>query len=459
MARYFGTDGVRGVANKELSCELAFALGVAAVKHLGTTLVMGRDTRRSGSMLEAALVSGITAAGGNVLLAGIIPTPAVAYLTHELGAAGGVVISASHNPPEYNGIKLFDAQGFKLSAALEEAVEQELCRLLESPEALQGAMVVGEAIGMVEVITNATEKYVDYATQSILKRVANLEGVKIAVDCGHGASVLTTPEAFVRCGAEVVSINTQFTGDDINVNCGSTHLGPLKELVQRSGADVGIAHDGDADRVIAVDAEGNEIDGDFIEMICACDMMQRGALPHNTIVSTVMCNMGLTKAATERGIQVVQTAVGDSNVLAAMRESGYVLGGEQSGHTIFLDYNTTGDGLITALQLLAVMKDSNKSLAELAQVMHKYPQELINVKLADDKLAFVRTSLSDDEALTCKIAEAEQALEACGGGRVLLRASGTEPLIRVMVEASTQAYAQEYATILATYVREHYGYE
>ena len=457
MVRYFGTDGVRGVVNKDLTCEIAFALGIAAAEHLGQKLVIGRDTRRSGPLLEEALVSGITATGACALLAGIIPTPAVAYLTRALEASGGVVISASHNPPEYNGLKLFDADGFKLSSELEEAIEKRLGELLENPLALKEAMEAGGTAELLFPIDDAHARYIEHAIKSISDRVSDLSGLKIAVDCGHGASVFTTPEALMRCNAEVVSTNIQFTGDDINVNCGSTNLSPLKKLVADTQADVGIAHDGDADRVIAVDANGNELDGDFIKMICAQDMMQRGALPSHTIVSTIMCNLGLIKAAAEHGIEVVQTAVGDSNVLAAMREGGYILGGEQSGHMIFLEHNTTGDGLITALQLFAIMKKQNKSLSELAKVMRKYPQKLINVRVATEKLSTVRDGLDKDRELAHEIMKTEEALVASGAGRVLLRASGTEPLIRVMVEAATEADAQEYATILAAYVQAHYG--
>ncbi|MCL2757318.1 MAG: phosphoglucosamine mutase, partial [Coriobacteriia bacterium] len=370
MTRYFGTDGVRGIANKELTCELAFALGVAAVEILGKRLVIGRDTRRSGMMLEAALVAGITAAGGDAYTAGVVPTPAVAFLTYTIGAAGGVVISASHNPPEYNGIKFFDAQGFKPSCDLEEAIDQRLHILFTDKAVLMGALCTGADIGLVYPIPDAVELYVAHTIKSVSGRIGDLSGLTIAVDCGHGASALTTPQALTRLNAQVISINTDYNGDDINVKCGSTHLEQLIELVALTHADIGVAHDGDADRIMTVDAYGNVIDGDFIEMICARDMLEHGALASNTIVGTVMSNLGLMKAAEELNIRVIQTAVGDSNVLAAMREGGYLLGGEQSGHLIFLEHNTTGDGLITALQVLAIMKTSGKSLNELSQVMH-----------------------------------------------------------------------------------------
>ncbi|MCL1890778.1 MAG: phosphoglucosamine mutase [Coriobacteriia bacterium] len=457
MTRYFGTDGVRGVVNKELTCELAFALGVVAAETFKGRIIVGRDTRRSGAMLEAALISGITAAGGDAMTAGIVPTPAVSYLMRAFEAAGGAVISASHNPPEYNGIKFFDAGGFKPSPELEERIEKRLHELLENKNTLEAALAGSTEIGRVYPIPDAAERYITHALESITPRVENLKGLRVAVDCGHGAAALTTPQALARLKAKVSSINTSFDGNDINVGCGSTHLDQIKQLVAFSKADIGIAHDGDADRVIAIDAHGNEIDGDFIEMICACDLLERNALPDNTVVSTVMCNLGFTKAAAEQGIKVVQTAVGDSNVLAAMREGGYVLGGEQSGHMIFLEHNTTGDGLITALQILAIMKSQGKSLEELAQVMRKYPQELINVHLGKSKDEVAHIDLGEDTELAKSIAAIEEELAEAGGGRVLVRPSGTEPLIRVMVEAATEADAQKYASALAAEIQHRYG--
>lgn len=457
MTRYFGTDGVRGVANKELTTEVAFALGLAAVEMLGSPLVIGRDTRRSGTMLESALVAGITAAGGDALLAGIIPTPAVAYLTSSLAAAGGIVISASHNPPIYNGIKFFDARGFKLSAELEETFEQRLVELLDDEEKRTSTLVSADAIGTAQVIERAAERYIEHALQSISAVTPDLEGLTIVVDCGHGASSVSTPQAFARLKARVHTINNDVDGDAINVNCGSTKLDPLMQLVSEVNADIGIAHDGDADRIIAVDANAKEIDGDYIEIICAQALKEQGALPHNTVVSTVMANLGFTKAARELGIDVIQTAVGDSNVLAAMREGGFILGGEQSGHMIFLEHNTTGDGLITALQLLAIMKAKGKSLSELAQVMQKYPQVLINVRIAEGVDREELKMLKEDSELKGAIEHSECELEAAGGGRVLIRPSGTEPLIRVMVEAATDADAQKHAVALADILERRFG--
>ena len=457
MTRYFGTDGVRGIANKELTCEVAFALGIAAAELLGSPLVVGRDTRRSGAMLESALVAGITAAGSDTWLAGIVPTPAVAFLAKTLNTAGGVVISASHNAPEYNGIKFFDGSGFKASSALEDAFERRLCALLENNTALREALVTGNNIGVARLLDNAVERYIEHTLSTIAERVSDLSGITIAVDCGHGASSYTTPQALMRLNARVIPINTDFTGDDINVACGSTHLDSLIQLVRSVHADIGIAHDGDADRVIMIDASGAVIDGDFIEIICAQDLKERAALPRNTVVSTVMCNLGFIKAAEELNINVIQTVVGDSNVLSAMREGNYVLGGEQSGHMIFLEHNTTGDGLVTALQLLAVMKTQNKSLSELAQVMKKYPQALINVRVADTISREKLLSLDIASEFGKEIAETKKTLQENGGGRVLVRVSGTEPLIRVMIEAATEEYARYHAVVLAEMIKRRYG--
>lgn len=447
MGRYFGTDGVRGIANTELTCKMAYILGETAVELLGNTLVIGRDTRRSGTMLEAALVAGITSAGGDALLAGVIPTPAVALLTRELGAQGGVVISASHNPPEYNGIKFFDAQGFKLSRELEDAFEARLqAGVKRTDEPSPSSPPTGAAVGISRPIEDAAERYVSHAVETVRSQGIDFAGLTVAVDCGHGASFYTTPEALRLLGAEVIAINTDFDGDDINCGCGSTHLEQLKAAVVKNGADAGIAHDGDADRMLAVDAAGNELDGDFIEAICALDFARQNKLPQNTVVSTVMCNLGFVTAMREHNIEVIQTDVGDSNVLAAMRGGGYVIGGEQSGHMIFLDYNSTGDGLVTALQLLATVRRSGQSLAQLSQVMTRYPQVLINVKGVD------KTRFHASSVLKQAIEDAETRLGT--EGRVLLRPSGTEPLIRVMVEAKEERTAREEAEWLAAVVEQ-----
>jgi phosphoglucosamine mutase len=458
MTRFFGTDGVRGIANQELTCEMAYVLGRAAVELLGGRLVIGRDTRRSGPMLEAALIAGITSAGGDALLAGIIPTPAVALLTRELNASGGVVISASHNPPEYNGIKFFNAEGFKLTREQEDAFEEQLQRLSRPslsqpcpsvPTPAPSPNPIGAAVGTVIPLEDASERYVAHAVEVVHGQGFDLAGLHIAVDCGHGASFATTPEALRRLGATVTAINTDFDGNNINVGCGSTHLEQLKALVAETGADLGIAHDGDADRVLALDEAGNELDGDFIEAICALDLKEQGRLARNTVVTTVMCNLGFTRAMRQQGIEVIQTAVGDSNVLAAMREGGYVIGGEQSGHMIFLEHNSTGDGLVTALQLLVALRRAAVPLSSLAQVMTRYPQVLINVKVSD------QAGFAGSKAIAQAVREAEGRLGE--QGRVLLRPSGTEPLIRVMIEATEEHVAQGEAEHLASVVAQELG--
>ncbi|MDR3037593.1 MAG: phosphoglucosamine mutase [Coriobacteriales bacterium] len=455
MTRYFGTDGVRGIANKELTCEMAFTLGKAAVELLGPRLVLGRDTRRSGPMLEAALVAGITSAGGDALLAGIVPTPTVALLVRELAAAGGVVISASHNAPEYNGIKFFDAEGYKLARELEDAFEARLQGgrvkgTYNSTSPLTPAEPpVGAAVGSSYVVEDAAERYIARAVELMREQGIDLSGLKVAVDCGHGASYHTTPEALRRLGAVVEAINTDFDGNDINVGCGSTHLEQLKELVAKTGAHVGIAHDGDADRMLALDEVGNELDGDVIEAICALDLKARGRLAHDTVVSTVMCNLGFIAAMRDNGIEVVQTAVGDSNVLAAMREGGYSIGGEQSGHMILLEQNSTGDGLATALQLLATMRRSGLSLSKMSTGIAKYPQIIENVKVSN------REGFEASEPIRRAVEETTARLGS--QGRVLLRPSGTEPLVRVMVEAQDEQTVRLEAKRLAAVVAQELG--
>ncbi len=453
MARLFGTDGVRGVANTELDCQLAYRLGQAAAVFMGKTIVVGKDTRKSGDMLEAAVVAGVTSAGGDVLLADIIPTPGVALLTRELRADGGIVISASHNPPEYNGIKFFDAQGYKLPDAVEDEIEGfinagglegAVARACEQGE--EASMPVGDAVGAAIRLEDACQIYIDHAVESIKAQGIDFSGMRIALDAGHGASSLTSSFALEALGAEVTVINDDFDGTDINVDCGSTHLGPLSELMRETGADVGIAHDGDADRVMLMAPGGIEIDGDMVEAVCALDMKQRGCLPHDTVVSTVMANLGLTHAMRDAGIEVVQTKVGDRYVLECMREHGYAIGGEQSGHMIMLDYNSTGDGLMTACQFLAAVRRSGKPVAEAIKVMTRFPQTLINVRVKD------KHALEGNEPIAQAIADAEAKMG--DSGRVLVRVSGTEPLIRVMVEAEDAQMADELAHAIADTVTE-----
>ena len=458
MARLFGTDGVRGVANTELTCELAYRLGQAAVTFMGKAIVVGKDTRLSGDMLEAAMVAGITSAGGTALLAGIIPTPAVALLVRELNAAGGAVISASHNPPEYNGIKLFDAQGFKLPDEVEDRIErfvkagglEGVIALTNSEDLGEGvpeaAMPSGPELGVAVEVEEACEMYIEHAVSSIRSQGMDFTGMTIALDTGHGASSLTSPAALRRLGAEVIVINDDFDGNDINVNCGSTHLGPLRELMEETGADVGIAHDGDADRVMLMTPEGEEIDGDVVEAVCALDMKERGLLSGNTAVSTVMCNLGFVHAMRDHGIDVVQTKVGDRSVLEEMRAKGYAIGGEQSGHMILLEHNSTGDGLMTAVQFLAAIKRTGKTVSEAVKVMTRFPQTLINVRVAD------KHTVSEKPAVKEAVAAAEAALGE--DGRVLLRPSGTEPVVRVMVEALKKEDADTHAKAIAAVVEQ-----
>ena len=442
--RLFGTDGVRGVANAELTPHLAFRLGCAAANLCGDRIVIGKDTRKSGDMLEAALVAGLTSSGADVYLAGVIPTPAVALLVRQLGASGGIVISASHNPPEYNGIKFFDQEGFKLPDEVEDSIEAFV-------RSNQGAddVRLGGAIGSAHAIEDARERYIEHAADTVRLEGLDFAGLKVAVDCGHGASYATTPECLRRLGADVVVTNDDWNGTDINVDCGSTHAEVIADLVKSVGADVGISHDGDADRMIAVDETGRVLDGDFVEAICARDLAERGKLSGDTVVSTVMCNLGFQRAMEQLGISVELTKVGDRYVLERMRSGGYAIGGEQSGHIIFLEHNSTGDGLVTALQLIATMRRSGKPLSELAQVMCKYPQTLINVRVTD------KHAVADNAAVVQAKAAAEDALGS--SGRVLIRPSGTEPVVRVMVEASQAAQAEEVAKELANVVEQELG--
>jgi phosphoglucosamine mutase len=444
MTRLFGTDGVRGIANRELTPELAFRLGEAAGHFLGEKgrgkIVIGKDTRRSGDMLEAALVAGVCSGGADALVCGVIPTPGVAYLTRELGADGGVVISASHNPPEYNGIKLFSRDGFKLPDELEDEIEEFTRRERDWERP------VGEHVGRVRPLADAVKRYVAHAVDSI---DVDLTGLRVAVDCGHGAGAVATPQALRELGAEVIALNCDWNGMDINVGCGSTDLGALRELVSMHGVDMGIAHDGDADRVLALDETGAEIDGDVIMAICATHLAERGALPGPTVVATVMSNLGFEVAMRERGISVIKTKVGDRYVLEQMQSSGAVLGGEQSGHIIFMQHNTTGDGLVTALQLAAVMRQTGRPLSDLASVMRRYPQVMRNVHVAD------RALLATSAAVAGEIRATEA--ELGDSGRVLVRASGTEPLVRVMVEAAEEEIAASLVERLVAVVQKELG--
>ena len=444
MARMFGTDGVRGVANTDLTCPLAFRLGQAAVRFQGPRIIVGKDTRLSGDMLEAAVCAGITSMGGTALLAGVIPTPAIALLANQLECDGGVMISASHNPPEYNGIKLFDGKGFKLPDEVEDQIQAAI-----EADTIDDDRPAGDAVGTIEEVADAVERYVQHAVESIKSQGVDFAGMKIALDCGHGASCVSSPEALRRLGADVHVMNDTYNGVDINVQCGSTNLDPLKAFVAEIGADAGIAHDGDADRVMLVDSRGNEIDGDMMEAVLALDMKKRGCLPGNVAVSTVMCNLGFVNYMKANGVEVQQTKVGDRYVLERMREKGYGIGGEQSGHLILLEYNSTGDGLMTAVQTLASMRRLGLTADQAAELYVHYPQELITVRVYD----FEAVNTND------AIQTAKKAAEAAMGetGRVLLRPSGTEPVVRVMVEAASDEDAKRHCREIADVVIAQLG--
>jgi len=435
----FGTDGIRGLANVDLTAELALDVAVAAAHILVENsndrprAIVGQDSRASGEFLEAAVVAGLTSAGVDVYRVGVVPTPAVAYLVASTGADLGVMISASHNPMPDNGIKLFQRGGEKLADDVEALVEARIGEPWQRP--------TGAAVGRVINDDQLVNKYIEHLLSTI---DVSLSGLKVVVDCANGASSFTAPVALSRAGAEVIAIANTPDGWNINDGVGSTHLDFLRNSVLKNGADVGIAHDGDADRCLAIDATGAEIDGDVIMAILANGFKAQGKLRANTIVGTVMSNLGFMQAMAEAGIEVVTTAVGDRYVLEAMLQSDFNLGGEQSGHVIMRDHANTGDGLLTALQLLAEVKRSGQTLQELSRVMVRFPQVLINVKnVAKERLAS-STAIAD----AVKAAEAELG----SSGRVLLRASGTEPLVRVMVEAQSDAVAQDVATKLAQVV-------
>jgi len=433
----FGTDGVRGVAGVELTADLAFNLSTAAASVLADlgefaghrpTAIVGQDSRASGQYLEEAICRGLSSAGIDVYRVGILPTPAISFLVKDRGADLGVMISASHNPASDNGIKFFDRTGSKLADQIEAKIESVLGQIVES----------SNGVGSVIEDLGAKESYI----QNLLKSLdGNLSGLKVVVDCANGAASFVAPELLKRAGAEVIAISASPNGLNINDNCGSTHLENLIAKVRSEGADIGIAHDGDADRVLAIDDKGSVIDGDFILGILAQDM----ELPTKTVVGTVMTNLGLIKALEEKGIKFIATAVGDRYVLEEMLAGGHLLGGEQSGHIIMSKYANTGDGLLTALQLISKLKKSGKSASELASFMKRYPQVLINVS------GVAKEKLSSNQVISKAVVDVQQRLG--DKGRVLLRASGTEALIRVMIEAQELSLAQELASELATLVK------
>ncbi|TDC45515.1 phosphoglucosamine mutase [Jiangella ureilytica] len=444
MARLFGTDGVRGLANSDLTAELALDLSVAAAHVLGEigafgsgrrpVAVVGRDPRASGEFLEAAVVAGLASAGTDVLKVGVLPTPAVAFLTGMLDADLGVMLSASHNPMPDNGIKFFAKGGQKLDDAIEDAIEARLREPWNRP--------TGAEVGRVHEHPEGVETYISHIVGTA---PARLDGLRVVVDCAHGAAYRAAPEALRRLGADVTAVCAEPDGLNINHNCGSTHLDVVAAEVVAAGADVGIAHDGDADRCLAVDATGEVVDGDQILAVLALAMRAQGTLRRGSVVSTVMSNEGFRLAMRREGINVFDTAVGDRYVLEAMKAGGYNLGGEQSGHVVMLDHGTTGDGVLTAVHLLAQVASTGTSLAELASVVQRLPQVLVNVKGVD------KSRVALDEGVKTAVAEAETELGATG--RVLLRPSGTEPVVRVMVEAATHDQAESVARRLAATVQ------
>ena len=445
MSRMFGTDGVRGIANKELTSELAYNLGRAGAYVLTKgshkpKILVGKDTRISGDMLEAALVAGILSVGAEAIVLGVIPTPAVAHLTRKYNADAGVMISASHNPVEYNGIKFFDNNGYKLPDELEDKIQAVIeggCSEVPSP--------IGTEIGKEIVSETALQDYVDFAKSTISTK---LEGLKIALDCANGAAYKAAVTAFKDLGAEVLVINNTPDGTNINEKCGSTHPEKLMEYVVKEGCHAGFAFDGDADRCFAVDEKGNLVNGDFILTLCGKHLKETKKLKDDTIVVTVMSNLGLNIACDELGINTIKTKVGDRYVLEEMIKGNYVLGGEQSGHIIFLDYNTTGDGLVTALQIATILKEENKSLSELCSIMKELPQVLANAKVPNEK----KNIYLEDEEIKAEINRIEELLH--GKGRVLIRPSGTEPLVRVMLEGENQEEIDKLAHNLADMIVE-----
>ena len=449
MGKFFGTDGVRGVANTELTGKLAYQLGQAGAYVLTKEtkrqpkIIVARDTRISGTMLEAALVGGICSVGAKAISIGVVPTPAVAYLVRELGADAGVMISASHNPLEFNGIKFFNSEGYKLRDELEDEIENLILTRSDNIP-----MPTGENVGTWDMDHSVIEKYIDFVCNTI---PGDLKGLKVLVDCANGAASEVAPIALERLGADIEIIHHKPNGININKLCGSTHMGDLQSQVVGRGMQAGIAFDGDADRCLAVDEKGIMIDGDQILSIVGLDMKACGTLKRDTIVATVMSNLGFTIMSKEKDINLIQTRVGDRYVLEKMLKHGYNLGGEQSGHVIFLDHNTTGDGLITAIQLLYVMKKTGKPLSELKECMQIFPQVLVNAHVKNEnKYAYL-----DEPEIQAAIEALEEKFK--GEGRVLIRPSGTEPLVRVMIEGKDKAVIEEEAKKLATFIEEKCG--
>ncbi|NMB34577.1 MAG: phosphoglucosamine mutase [Clostridium sp.] len=446
MGRLFGTDGVRGVANLELTAGMAYKLGQAGayvlageVKHKPKILI-GMDTRISGDMLEASLVAGVCSVGAEAICLGITPTPAVAYLTRLYKADAGVVISASHNSYEFNGIKFFNCEGYKLSDALEEKIES---LILDDPTDLR--LPIGGEIGRRKNINSSDEDYINFIKDTLK---GDLNGLKVAIDCANGAAYRVAPKVLREMGATVYVINDMPNGVNINDNCGSTHMEALKDYVKDVGADLGLAFDGDADRVLAIDEKGEMVDGDQIMAIIGLELKREARLPKDTIVATVMSNLGLDIMAGQMEINIVKTGVGDRYVLESMLKNGYRFGGEQSGHIIFLEHNTTGDGLLTGVQLMGVLKATGKKLSHLASIMQVLPQVLRNAKVRNEN----KGKYLEDEVIYSMCKELEQ--EFHGEGRVLIRPSGTEPLVRVMIEGRDKEYITKKAIEMVKIIEE-----
>lgn len=445
MGRLFGTDGARGVANTELTCELAMNIGRAAamvlindeVEH--PTVLIGKDTRLSSDMLEGALIAGLCSVGANVMCLGVVPTPAVAYLIGKYKADAGIMISASHNPFEFNGIKIFSMDGYKLPDDLEEEIET---LVLDKKAFNIGS---GAELGKVIEANNAVDDYIEHVASTVEYR---LEGMKVAFDCANGSSSRTAEKLFTKLGAECHMLHQSPNGININDDCGSTHMESLIKYVKENKMDAGIAFDGDADRCLAVDEKGNFVDGDFIIAICAAHLKSKGKLKKNAVVGTVMTNMGFNRFCDENGMKFISTQVGDRYVLEAMKREGYNIGGEQSGHVIFLDYATTGDGQLTGAHLLSLLNERKAKLSDMSGLMKRYPQVMINVKIsADGKLHFYT-----NKEIKESIEEVEK--ELGDSGRVLVRVSGTEPLVRVMLEGENYEQITRLATQIADVVRD-----
>ncbi|HHV46524.1 MAG TPA: phosphoglucosamine mutase [Tissierellia bacterium] len=447
MGKLFGTDGIRGIANMDLTPELAFKVGRAGAYVLSKgkkgKIVVGKDTRLSGDMLEAALTAGILSTGLDVISLGVVPTPAVAYLTKKYNALAGVVISASHNPVEYNGIKFFNEEGFKLNDEIEEEIEN----YIEKDHEIPLRPIKGE-IGRTIMESDGYKHYMSHLKSTINH---DFKGLKIAVDCGNGAVFSIAPMLIRELNAEVVVINDNPNGVNINVECGSTNPSMIKSLVLETKADIGLSFDGDADRLIAVDEKGNIIDGDHILAICGTYLKEQGKLKNNTVVGTVMTNIGLDVYLKNNGMKVVKTKVGDRYVLEEMMNNGYILGGEQSGHIIFLEHSTTGDGMLTALQLINVMKETGKKASELNSIMTSYPQVLENARVRKE----LKDSYMENEEIKSEIERIENMFK--GEGRVVIRPSGTEPLIRVMIEGKDKEKIEAVARDLARFIEERLG--